>query len=279
MTEQTIENEYSRLEFSSAFMFGNIMNEPERCKRFLEEILGFPIHHVELVNSERTMKFREASHGIRLDIYAEDGKTIYNCEMQTEDEKDLPKRSRYYQGLIDTLKLKPGEDYNLLKKTFIIFICKFDLFGQGRYVYRFESRCEDDYNLKLEDDAIKVFINTKGIVGEVSESFKELIHFMDSSEIKEYKSDLVNDLKNALIEARANEEWRAEYMREIGLENELLRKGRAEGLIEGRAEGLASLVDSLKKFCPDFDTLYQNVVENKTYADVTEDDVKKYYYS
>ena len=64
-------------------------------------------------------------------------------------------------------------------------------------------------------------------------------------------------------------------MREIGLENELLRKGRAEG----RAEGLASLVDSLKKFCPDFDTLYQNVVENKTYADVTEDDVKKYYYS
>ena len=107
-----------------------------------------------------------------------------------------------------TLKLKPGEDYNLLKKTFIIFICKFDLFGQGRYVYRFESRCEDDYNLKLEDDAIKVFINTKGIVGEISESFKELIHFMDSSEIKEYKSDLVNDLKNALIEARANEEWR-----------------------------------------------------------------------
>ena len=27
-------------------------------------------------------------------------------------------------------------------------------------------------------------------------------------------------------------------MRELGLENELLRKGRAEGLTEGRAEGI-----------------------------------------
>ncbi len=68
-------------------------------------------------------------------------------------------------------------------------------------------------------------------------------------------------------------------MRELGLENELLRKGRAEGLIEGRAEGLKSLIDTLKEYCPDFYTLYQKVVANKAYADVTEDDVKKYYYS
>ena len=36
-------------------------------------------------------------------------------------------------------------------------------------------------------------------------------------------------------------------MRELGLENELLRKGRAEGLIEGREEGRAEGEQERKK--------------------------------
>jgi len=39
------------------------------------------------------------------------------------------------------------------------------------------------------------------------------------------------------------------------------------------------LVGSLKKYCSDFYTLYKNIIENEDYVDVTEDDVKKYYYS
>lgn len=45
---------------------------------------------------------------------------------------NLPKRMRYYQGMIDLNILEKGENYKNLKKSFVIFICTFDLFGLGR---------------------------------------------------------------------------------------------------------------------------------------------------
>ena len=51
----------------------------------------------------------------------------------------LPKRSRYYQALLDFDLLQAGQPYDLLPPTFIIFICIFDFFENGNYVYTFKS--------------------------------------------------------------------------------------------------------------------------------------------
>jgi len=37
--------------------------------------------------------------------------TIYNIEMQTKVKKELPKRSRYYQGMIDMNLIERGAKY------------------------------------------------------------------------------------------------------------------------------------------------------------------------
>ena len=55
------------------------------------------------------------------------------------------------------------------------------------------------------------------------------------------------------------------------------KKAKEEGLEEGRVEGLETLVTSLKKLLPDFDHVYAAVIENKIYANLTEEQVKKYY--
>ena len=83
--------------------------------------------------------------------------------------------------------------------------------------------------MRLKDDSYKIFVNTKGYIGEVSEEFRELIHFLDTSEIKEYENELVNDLAVALVEARNDEKWRQEYMKFSELMNEKKEEGRAEG--------------------------------------------------
>ena len=55
------------------------------------------------------MKLLYDSKGIRLDVYVEDDKeTIYNIEMQTSSNKNLPKRTRYYRGMIDLNILQTG---------------------------------------------------------------------------------------------------------------------------------------------------------------------------
>ena len=55
------------------------------------------------------------SKGVRLDIYveSEDG-TSYDVEVQTTDKRNLPKRMRFYQSIMDINFLNKGMDYNVL---------------------------------------------------------------------------------------------------------------------------------------------------------------------
>lgn len=46
--------------------------------------------------------------------------------MQTTKYEELPKRSRYYQDIIDLNLIEKGEAYDILNTSYIIFICTFD---------------------------------------------------------------------------------------------------------------------------------------------------------
>ena len=46
--------------------------------------------------------------------------------MQVSQKSNFPKRMRYYQGMIDLNLIERGADYNVLRKSYIIFICPFD---------------------------------------------------------------------------------------------------------------------------------------------------------
>lgn len=55
---------------------------------------------------------------IRMDVYFEDDAgTVYDLEVQTTNKRNLGKRTRYYQSMIDTRVLEKRQDYNLLKKS------------------------------------------------------------------------------------------------------------------------------------------------------------------
>lgn len=234
--------DYSELGFSNNFMFGKLMENPDRCKRFLEQILRFKINKIEYLEREKTVDGKYDGRGIRLDIYASDNNVIYNCEMQTTNERNLPKRSRYYQSKIDASTLKRGVDFNKLSKAYIIFICTFDPFNLNNYCYKFENRCESANDLLLGDESIKIFINTQGTTGNVTEEFKELLRFIESSEDRHYNNELANDLLSDLKKARSNEEWRHDYMTWRDYGNECEAKGRAEGRAEARAEDIENML-------------------------------------
>ena len=53
-----------------------------------------------------------------LEIYVEDDKnTVFNLEMQTTNYEELPKRSRYYQDIIDLKLIEKGQSYDILKNS------------------------------------------------------------------------------------------------------------------------------------------------------------------
>ena len=93
---------YHELGFVNDFMFAKVMRNRKLCKQLLEVILDVAIEHIEYLEEQKTIDHTVDAKSVRLDVYVKDDKhTIYNVEMQTSNPKNLPKRSRYYQGMID----------------------------------------------------------------------------------------------------------------------------------------------------------------------------------
>ena len=205
-----MEKAFEELQIKDDFMFSVIMRNPKFCKPFLERILGIKISHIEYPKSQETIDISADAKSVRLDIYVEDGKeTVYNIEMQTTENRNLPKRTRYYQGMIDLNILEKGDNYKNLKRSFVIFICTFDLFGEGRHIYTFENRCIQNLDLGLGDDTTKIILNTKGTMDDVTPEMKKLLDFTDG---KEPEDDFTRELDEAVQSVRKNEKWRLDYM-------------------------------------------------------------------
>lgn len=126
---------WEKLSIANDFLFGKIMQNPWICKELLQRILPeLEIDHIEYPELQKAIKPDVDARSVRLDVYVKDNKnTVYDIEMQVSNTKELPKRSRYYQSMIDLQLIDKGEFYKKLNRSYIIFICLFDTFGNIMY--------------------------------------------------------------------------------------------------------------------------------------------------
>ena len=248
--KQEVTKDFSHITLQNDYMFFSVMLDEELCKELLERILDIKIRKLVYISGQNTMKDSYDGKGIRLDIYAEDSKnTVYNVEMQTGQNSNLPKRSRFYQSAIDLNQLGVGMDYDSLKNTLVIFICTFDIFKKGLLRYTFKNICIEDKELALNDETTKIFINTKApLEGKnISPKLANLIKYINSETISD---EYTQKLDGAVKQRRRSSDWRVKYMKyELNL-LEREREGEKRGEIRGKKIGekkLATLMDLLYK--------------------------------
>ena len=224
------------LEIWDDFMFGAVMSNKELCKHLLEIILQKKIKDIRYTELQKAINLQYDAKSIRLDVYVEDDtESVYNIEIQTTNEKNLPKRSRYYQGMIDLNVLDKGESYSKLKKSYVIFICNYDPFGKGRCLYRFENVCVDDPSILLEDDAIKIIINPYGKDrDQFGNGFQALMEFLKNGQISDTYTE---SLKEEITEVKESEEWRRRYMKLLIRDQENIELGKEIGEKLGKEVG------------------------------------------
>ena len=224
--DKSVSKKYEELGITDAFMFAKVMSNKEICKPVLEQILNIKIRDIEYLDYEEIIQIAPGSKSIRLDIYVEDDKnTVFNLEMQTTNYEELPKRSRYYQDIIDLKLIEKGQSYDILKTSYVIFICTFDFFEKNRSIYEFENICVDDSDIKLNDGTHKIFLNTKGNRDGISEELQMLLDYFDG---REPESQLAKDIDRKVFEARNNKQWRREYMSYQMELDKQFRNGREE---------------------------------------------------
>lgn len=260
-TDKTIH----QLNLEDDFLFAKVMSDKEICRKVLEKILGISIREVSVPATQKTINNLYEGKGIRLDVYINDDEgTVYNVEMERGKQKKavLPKRSRYYQGNIDLDIISAGEDYRKLKKSFVIFICTFDPFGERRHIYTFENRCKESPSLSLGDETTKIFLNTKGNMQDVDAEMLEFLSYVENTTddfAAQAISPLIREIHKKVTEVKQSKEMEVEYMTLLQRDRENIELGREEGREEGREQGTLLATKIIK--------LYNKGVNNKDIAD------------
>ena len=81
---------------------------------------------------------------VRLDIFALDKNGhAYNIEVQRKDSGAVAKRARYNSSLIDAHMTFPGDDYEALDDTYVIFITENDVLKEGLPLYHIERTIKE----------------------------------------------------------------------------------------------------------------------------------------
>ena len=163
--------------------------------------------------------------------------------MQLTSRKNEPKRTRYYQCLMDEQVLHKGEDYAKLPDSYVVMISPQDLFHQGRHIYRFRNYEQADRNLELQDGTTKVFLNTNGTSNDILPELKNFLSLINGDEPAD---EFCKEVEKEVLEAKQDAETRRnfmdfEYMKmlaEIDAREKGLSEGREQGLKEGRENGL-----------------------------------------
>ena len=237
-------------------MFAEVMRRKDLCIGLLETIFeGRRIRDIVYEDglspeAQKYIAFNPGNKSIRLDVYFEDGDTVYDIEIQKADKGNLPRRTRMYSSMMDANMLDKGLEYEELKDSYVIFICMFDPFEKGLARYTFRSICEEDWGLPLGDGRCIMFLNTKGSIGELGADMDAFFGYINGgvSSIgtgKDSGNEFVEKLDECVLDINGDEDWRQGYMKyELNL-IEKYKDGEAKGISIGEANATNRMVKAM----------------------------------
>ncbi len=232
---------YDELTFTDDFLFCKILStDLELCRDILKLILNIPIREVRLSEAQRIVEITADARGVRFDVYVEDeNDTVFDIEMQTTADPEFPKRSRYYQGMIDLNLIERGTSYKNLRRSYVIFIFLKDPFGYDLPFYTFENTCNEQPELGLGDETFKVAVNASCTKDDLPVGIKNFFSFLLTAQSND---PLTRRIANNVSKATIHKKWRVEYMT---LEMKF-DEAREEGLARGLAQGQSNILTALQ---------------------------------
>ena len=241
----TPEEKWEQATLANNFIFYKVMrHHPDACKHLIEMLLNIKIEKMEM-HSEEVIDLDHDSKSVRLDVFLKDTGKMYDIEMQATNTKDLPKRSRYYQALMDLDTLKSGQLYKDLKDSHVIFICMDDIFKKGLPIYTFEYICKEDGNTSLNDKALKHFFIAETCAKIIQD--KEVRSFFEFLISNKATNSYTSDLDKYVTDAKHNMQWRVQYMTWERQQAYAFQEGQEEGIAIGEKNKALEAAKNLLK--------------------------------
>ena len=164
-----------------------------------------------------------------LDCVAKDAENnFFNVEIQGENDGASPKRARYHCGLLDMNLLNPGDSFDRLPETYVIFITKNDVLGYNQPISHIQRRIKETEDI-FQDGQHILYVNSKK---QDDTELGRLIHDLHCEEADEMYSNI---LATRVHQLKETEEGVNQMCQEL---EEIYNEGEQFGFLRGEQSGV-----------------------------------------
>ena len=297
MNKSNISNSYERKSISSndviptktlqdlnmldSFLFEAATEDTENAKKvakiIIRRVIGYPVENL-IVESQKQLKGLSLDkHGIRMDLYmkertsfGEDDSTLrlYDIEPNKYCEKDLPRRSRFYQSLMDSKLLPRSAHYQQLPDVITIWILPYDPFGDDRMIYTIKNIVVENQDIVYNDGVTKVILYTKGTKGG-SKELKELLTYMENTTLSNAVDKELLELHEIISNVKSKEDVGERYM----TLQEMIDYEKRDSYEDGLKNGIMATINICKSLNLDGTQTKGKIVEQFS---ITEEQADEY---
>ena len=259
--EKNLEQILSLRLFQDRFMNTFFDDYIEGVQLVVRIVLGRDDFQVISVKTQALLKNLQG-RDVWLDIHAKsDTGEEFDVEIQRSSSGAGFKRARYHSSMMDAHLLEPGDDFNKLPDTYVIFITEQDVIGENRPIYRVNRQIIDS-SRPFADGSHIIYVNganqdTSTALGRLMHDFsctkaddmfypelaEKVRYLKETQEGREYMNDELEDWLDARAEERAvaMAEAKAEAMAVA------MAEAKAEAMAEAKAKetALRMLADGL----------------------------------
>ena len=209
----------------------NVLKKRE-CVEYILRII-MEMKDLQIVESIVQMDYKNLQgRSAILDCVARDNANKrYNVEIQQESEGASPKRARYHSGLLDMNTLNPGQDYEELPDSYVIFITRDDVPGKGLPIYHANRIIEETGGL-FGDGSHIIYVNSSI---QDDTALGRLMHDLHCKNAEEMYSEILAKRVSELKETEEGTGSMCEVLEEMM--KEMLQEGELRGEARGEAKG------------------------------------------
>ena len=226
-----------KLTLMSDILSRNVLKDM-RCT---EQILRVILNAKNLTVIDQTLQVDYKNlHGrsVILDCLAKDSrKREFNIELQQNNEGAHPKRARYHLGMMDSNTLDPGQDFDKLPESYVIFITQHDVLGKKLPILHINRSIEETGD-NFDDQSHFIYVDASK-----QNDDTELGRLMHDLTCRD-PSDMYNEVLAEQVRLLKETERGVEHMcKEM---DELCNEAFEDGLVRGEARGEAKRIAEKK---------------------------------
>ena len=161
----------------------------------------------------------------------------FDVEIQQDNEGASPKRARYHSGLMDMNTLNPGQDFEKLPESYVIFITRDDILGYGLPIYHIDRQIKE-LNEAFQDEAHIIYVNSRK---QDDTELGRLMHDLHCKKADEMHSPILAKRVYELKETQKGVELMCHEMEKIYSEG--MESGEKRGELKAKKETILSLAE------------------------------------